>query len=137
MSFVVLSVIPSVIVGSLVLIYITGSTLNLQSYIGMITSLGVSVSNAVLLNNQADYYRKLYQTNALHSARMAAASRIRPVLMTALAMLAGMISMAIGIRECSEQLAPLGRAIKSICRNGRVWLLEAGFGGIKNTGRLI
>ena len=109
--FVVLSVIPSVIVGSLVLIFITGSTLNLQSYMGMIMSIGVSVSNAVLLINQAEYYRKHYHISALHSARMAAASRLRPVLMTALAMLAGMIPMAIGIGEGSEQVAPLGRAV--------------------------
>ena len=109
--FVVLSVIPSVIVGSLVLIFITGSTLNLQSYMGIIMSIGVSVSNAVLLINQAEYYRKHYHISALHSARMAAASRLRPVLMTALAMLAGMIPMAIGIGEGSEQVAPLGRAV--------------------------
>lgn len=108
---VVLSVIPSVIVGSLFLIFITGSTLNLQSYMGMIMSIGVSVSNAVLLINQAEYYRKHYKLSALHSARMAAASRLRPVLMTALAMLAGMIPMAIGIGEGSEQVAPLGRAV--------------------------
>ncbi|MCT3897462.1 efflux RND transporter permease subunit [Elizabethkingia anophelis] len=108
---VVLSVIPSVIVGSLFLIFIAGSTLNLQSYMGMIMSIGVSVSNAVLLINQAEYYRKHYKLSALHSARMAAASRLRPVLMTALAMLAGMIPMAIGIGEGSEQVAPLGRAV--------------------------
>jgi multidrug efflux pump subunit AcrB len=109
--FVVLSVIPSVIVGSLILIFLTGSTLNLQSYMGMIMSIGVSVSNAVLLINQAEYYRKHYQFSALHSARMAAASRLRPVLMTALAMLAGMIPMSLGIGEGSEQVAPLGRAV--------------------------
>lgn len=108
---VVLSVIPSVIVGSLFFIFIAGSTLNLQSYMGMIMSIGVSVSNAVLLINQAEYYRKHYKLSALHSARMAAASRLRPVLMTALAMLAGMIPMAIGIGEGSEQIAPLGRAV--------------------------
>ena len=108
---VVLSVIPAVIVGSLIFIFITGSTLNLQSYMGMIMSIGVSVSNAVLLINQAEYYRKHYRLSALHSARMAAASRLRPVLMTALAMLAGMIPMAIGIGEGSEQVAPLGRAV--------------------------
>lgn len=107
---VILSVVPSVIVGSLLLTFITGSTLNLQSYMGMIMSIGVSVSNAVLLVNQAEYYRGHYKLSALHSARMAAASRLRPVLMTALAMVAGMIPMAMGIGEGAEQVAPLGRA---------------------------
>ncbi|MCS4302743.1 efflux RND transporter permease subunit [Chryseobacterium sp. BIGb0232] len=108
---VILSVIPSVLAGSMILIFITGSTLNLQSYMGIIMSIGVSVSNAVLLVNQAEFYRKHYKLSSVHSARMAAASRLRPVLMTALAMLAGMIPMAIGLGEGSEQVAPLGRAV--------------------------
>lgn len=108
---VILSVIPSVLAGSMILIFITGSTLNLQSYMGIIMSVGVSVSNAVLLVNQAEFYRKHYQLSSVHSAQMAAASRLRPVLMTALAMLAGMIPMALGLGEGSEQVAPLGRAV--------------------------
>ncbi|MDQ8141466.1 efflux RND transporter permease subunit [Chryseobacterium sp. CFS15] len=108
---VILSVIPSVLAGSMILIFVTGSTLNLQSYMGIIMSIGVSVSNAVLLINQAEFYRKQYKLSSVHSAQMAAASRLRPVLMTALAMLAGMIPMAIGMGEGSEQVAPLGRAV--------------------------
>ncbi len=108
---VILSVVPSVIAGSLILLYITGSTLNLQSYMGIIMSIGVSVSNAVLLVNQAEFYRKQYALRPIHAARMAAASRLRPILMTAAAMFAGMLPMAVGIGDGAEQVAPLGRAV--------------------------
>ncbi|NKI27851.1 efflux RND transporter permease subunit [Arenibacter sp. 6A1] len=108
---IILSVLPAVIAGSLVILYLTGSTLNLQSYMGIIMSLGVSVSNAVLLINQAEYYRRNLALKPANAARLAASSRIRPVLMTAAAMLAGMLPMAIGIGEGAEQVAPLGRAV--------------------------
>src|SRR5690606_34104178 len=87
---VILSVLPAVVAGSLILLFLTGSTLNLQSYMGIIMSLGVSVSNAVLLVNQAEYYRKQVALRPANAARLAASSRLRPVLMTAAAMFAGM-----------------------------------------------
>lgn len=108
---VILSVVPAVIAGSLIILFLTGSTLNLQSYMGIIMSLGVSVSNAVLLVNQAEYYRKKLALKPANSARLAASSRLRPVLMTAAAMLAGMLPMAMGLGDGAEQVAPLGRAV--------------------------
>jgi len=108
---IILSVLPAVIAGALLLLFLTGSTLNLQSYMGIIMSLGVSVSNAVLLINQAEYFRKQVGLSPANAARMAASSRLRPVLMTAAAMLAGMLPMAIGIGDGAEQIAPLGRAV--------------------------
>jgi multidrug efflux pump subunit AcrB len=108
---IILSVLPAVIAGSLIVLLITGSTLNLQSYMGIIMSIGVSVSNALLLVNQAEYYRKHFALSAGNAARLAASSRLRPVLMTAVAMLAGMLPMAIGIGEGAAQVAPLGRAV--------------------------
>lgn len=108
---VILSVLPAVIAGSLILLFFTGSTLNLQSYMGIIMSLGVSVSNAVLLVNQAEYYRKKLVLKPTNAARLAASSRLRPVLMTAAAMFAGMLPMAMGIGDGAEQVAPLGRAV--------------------------
>lgn len=108
---VILLVIPSVFAGSLVMLYLTGSTLNLQSYMGIIMSIGVSVSNAVLLINQAEYYRKQVGLTPIQAGRSAGTSRLRPVLMTAAAMLAGMLPMAIGIGDGAEQIAPLGRAV--------------------------
>lgn len=108
---VILSVLPAVISGSLIVLFLTGSTLNLQSYMGIIMSLGVSVSNAVLLINQAEYFRVQKALRSFHAAKLAASSRFRPVLMTATAMLAGMLPMAIGIGDGAEQVAPLGRAV--------------------------
>lgn len=108
---IILSVLPAVIAGSLIILFLTGSTLNLQSYMGIIMSLGVSVSNAVLLVNQAEYYRRHVGLKPVNAARLAASSRLRPVLMTAAAMLAGMLPMAIGLGDGAEQVAPLGRAV--------------------------
>ncbi|MEC3880324.1 efflux RND transporter permease subunit [Parapedobacter sp. 10938] len=108
---VILSVLPAVIAGSLILLFLTGSTLNLQSYMGIIMSLGVSVSNAVLLVNQAEYYRRQLVLKPTNAARLAASSRMRPVLMTAAAMFAGMLPMAMGLGDGGEQVAPLGRAV--------------------------
>ena len=109
--FVILLVVPSVLAGSLLMLYLTGSTLNLQSYMGIIMSIGVSVSNAVLLVNQAEFYRKHAVLESTHAGRFAGTSRLRPVLMTAAAMLAGMLPMAMGIGDGAEQIAPLGRAV--------------------------
>lgn len=108
---IILSVIPAVITGSLIILFLSGSTLNLQSYMGIIMSIGVSVSNAVLLVNQAEYYRRNRALTPVNAARLAASSRLRPILMTAAAMLAGMLPMAIGIGDGAEQVAPLGRAV--------------------------
>ncbi|WP_341834526.1 efflux RND transporter permease subunit [Chitinophaga pollutisoli] len=109
-SFVVLTTVPAVILGALLLLRITGSTLNLQSYMGIIMSVGVSISNAVLLITNAEHLRR-HNGDALASAREAAALRLRPILMTSLAMVVGMIPMAIGHGEGGDQVSPLGRAV--------------------------
>jgi multidrug efflux pump subunit AcrB len=110
MSFVILSTVPAVLFGSLFLVKLTGATLNLQSYMGMIMSVGVSISNAVLLITNAEELR-MHNGNALKSAREAAALRLRPILMTSLAMIVGMIPMASGIGDGGDQTSPLGRAV--------------------------
>jgi multidrug efflux pump subunit AcrB len=102
--------VPAVILGSLTLLLLTGSTLNLQSYMGIIMSVGVSISNAVLLITNAEQLR-LHNGNALQSAKEAAALRLRPIMMTAMAMVVGMIPMASGLGEAGDQSAPLGRAV--------------------------
>ena len=109
-SLVVLSTVPAVIAGSLILLMLTGSTLNLQSYMGMIMSVGVSISNSVLLITNAEQLR-MHNGNAIESAREAAALRLRPILMTSVAMVVGMIPMASGIGEGGDQASPLGRAV--------------------------
>jgi len=109
-SATVLITVPAVLVGSLLFLLLCNSTLNLQSYMGIIMSVGVSISNAVLLINNA---QSLRQKNiaAIQAAIQAASLRMRPILMTALAMLAGMLPIALGIGEAGEQSAPLGRAV--------------------------
>jgi len=109
-SAVVLATVPAVILGSLSLLILTGSTLNLQSYMGIIMSVGVSISNSVLLITNAEQIR-LHNKDAILSARESAALRLRPILMTSVAMVAGMIPMATGLGEAGDQSAPLGRAV--------------------------
>jgi multidrug efflux pump subunit AcrB len=109
-SLVVLTSVPAVLLGSLALLMITGSTLNLQSYMGIIMSVGVSISNAVLLITNAEHLRR-HNGNALLSAKEAVALRLRPIMMTSLAMVAGMIPMASGLGESGDQTSPLGRAV--------------------------
>ncbi|BFM45375.1 efflux RND transporter permease subunit [Flavobacterium sp. CFS9] len=109
-SLVILTTVPFVILGSLILMKLTGSTLNLQSYMGIIMSVGVSIANAVLLISNAESLR-LESGDALSSAIQAASLRIRPIIMTTLAMIAGMLPMAIGHGEGGDQVAPLGRAV--------------------------
>ena len=109
-SLVVLATVPAVILGSLVMLFATGSTLNLQSYMGIIMSVGVSIANSVLLITNAEQLR-LHSGNAWESAQEAAALRLRPILMTTVAMVMGMIPMALGLGEGGDQASPLGRAV--------------------------
>jgi multidrug efflux pump subunit AcrB len=109
-SLTVLSTIPAVILGSITALLLTGSTLNLQSYMGMIMSTGVSVANAILIVTNAEKLRIDYR-DASKAAITSASIRLRPILMTSLAMIAGMIPMASGMGEAGEQTAPLGRAV--------------------------
>jgi multidrug efflux pump subunit AcrB len=109
-SLVILTAVPAVVLGSLLLLFLTGSTLNLQSYMGIIMSVGVSIANAVLLITNAEQIRK-HNGDATLSAREAVALRLRPIIMTSVAMIAGMLPMAIGHGEGGEQVAPLGRAV--------------------------
>lgn len=110
LSLTVLSTIPAVILGSLTALLLTGSTLNLQSYMGMIMSTGVSVANAILIVTNGESLRLDFK-DATRAAVTSASIRLRPILMTSLAMMAGMIPMASGMGEAGEQTAPLGRAV--------------------------
>jgi multidrug efflux pump subunit AcrB len=110
MSLVVLSTIPAVIAGSIWMLLLTGSTLNLQSYMGLIMSVGVSVANALLMITNAESIR-LDIGDATKASVLAASTRIRPILMTSIAMIVGMIPMASGMGEGGDQVAPLGRAV--------------------------
>ncbi len=110
LSFVVLVTVPAVIAGALIMLLLTGATLNLQSYMGMIMSTGVSVANAILIVTNAEKLRLEYR-DAYKAAITSAGIRLRPILMTSLAMIAGMVPMATGLGESGDQTAPLGRAV--------------------------
>jgi multidrug efflux pump subunit AcrB len=109
-ALIVLSTVPAVLAGTVLLLFVTGSTLNVESMMGAIMSIGVSVANALLLITLARKHRLLGATPAL-AALEAARSRLRPILMTSLAMIAGMLPMSLGLGEGGEQTAPLGRAV--------------------------
>lgn len=106
----VLSTIPAVVAGSLLLLLLTGSTLNIQSFMGMVMSLGVSIANAILFVTYAEQQRRLTGLS-VEAAMDSAGTRLRPILMTSLAMIAGMIPLSLGLGECGEQTAPLGIAV--------------------------
>jgi multidrug efflux pump subunit AcrB len=106
----VLSTVPAVLLGSLLILLATGATLNLQSYMGIIMSIGVSVANALLIVTNAESLRIEYR-DPFKAAIASAAMRFRPILMTSAAMIVGMIPMASGLGESGDQTAPLGRAV--------------------------
>jgi len=110
LAFVVVSTVPAVLAGVVGTLYFTGTTLNIQSFMGGIMSVGVAVANAILLVTFAERAR-LSGSSSPQAALEGARSRLRPILMTSLAMIAGMIPMALGASEGGEQAAPLGRAV--------------------------
>ena len=110
LSLSVLATVPAVLSGSMIILLLTGATLNLQSYMGIIMAVGVSVANAILIVTNAENLRLEYK-DPFKAATVAASIRLRPILMTSMAMIAGMIPMASGIGESGDQSAPLGRAV--------------------------
>ncbi|HXB95450.1 MAG TPA: efflux RND transporter permease subunit, partial [Puia sp.] len=110
LSISVLATVPAVLLGAMLVLLATGATLNLQSYMGIIMAVGVSVANAILIVTNAEKLRGEYR-DPFKAAVMAASIRLRPILMTSLAMIAGMVPMASGLGEAGDQSAPLGRAV--------------------------
>lgn len=106
----VLLTMPATIAGVVAALALTGTSLNMQSFIGAIMALGVSVANAILLVDFFDGHRRRGVTG-IEAAPVAALERLRPIVMTALAMLAGMLPLALGASAAGEQSAPLGRAV--------------------------
>jgi multidrug efflux pump subunit AcrB len=102
--------IPAVIAGVVLMLWITRTTLNIQSFMGAIMAIGVAVANAILLVTFAERSR-VEGREPWEAAIEGTKSRLRPILMTSLAMLAGMMPMALGLGEGGEQSAPLGRAV--------------------------
>ncbi|MFN0122228.1 MAG: efflux RND transporter permease subunit [Blastocatellia bacterium] len=106
----ILAMVPAVIAGVALALWLTGTTLNVQSFMGAIMAIGVSVANAILVITFAEQRRR-EGLAAADAALEGAGSRLRPILMTTLAMIAGMIPLAMALGEGSQQVAPLGRAV--------------------------
>jgi multidrug efflux pump subunit AcrB len=110
LALVVISTVPAVLAGVVLMLWLTGTTLNVQSFMGAIMAIGVAVANAILLVTFAEQARRLGGA-PLTIAIDAARARLRPVLMTSAAMIAGMIPMALALGEGADATAPLGRAV--------------------------
>jgi multidrug efflux pump subunit AcrB len=101
---------PAVLCGVLLTLRLTGTTLNIQSFMGAIMAIGIAVANSILLVSFAER-RRQEGLPLMEAIAEGAAGRLRAILMTASAMIAGMIPMAIGASGGGAQAAPLGRAV--------------------------
>jgi multidrug efflux pump subunit AcrB len=104
------SSVPGVLCGVVLMLLATGTTLNIESFMGSIMCIGVSVSNSVMLVTFIDMEWRERKV-AIEAARAGAQDRLRPILMTACAMTIGMVPMALALEHGSEMQAPLGRAV--------------------------
>ncbi|MGC8605918.1 MAG: efflux RND transporter permease subunit, partial [Desulfomonilaceae bacterium] len=131
LSLVCLSIVPAVISGTIIALKLTETTLNIQSFSGAIMSVGVAMVNVILFVMSAERARiagwrtdkslfcspvdkssdNQFAFSRINAALAGASLRLRPVLMTSLAMIAGIMPIALGFGEGGEQTAPLGRAI--------------------------
>jgi multidrug efflux pump subunit AcrB len=102
--------VPAVLCGVLLMLRVTDTTLNIQSFMGAIMAIGIAVANSILLITFAERFRHDNRP-VMDAAREGASSRLRAILMTAAAMIFGMMPMAIGFGEGGSQSAPLGRAV--------------------------
>jgi multidrug efflux pump subunit AcrB len=102
--------VPAVLLGVVLMLLATGTTLNIQSFMGAIMAIGVAVANAILLVTFAERCRKEGKS-AVEAGVLGARLRVRPIAMTSLAMIAGMTPMALGFGEGGDQAAPLARAV--------------------------
>ena len=108
--FIIITALPAALAGIVVFLFATHTTLSVPALMGSIMCMGVATANSILVVAFAKE-RLLHHGDGLEAAIEAGFTRFRPVLMTALAMIIGMIPMALGLGEGGEQNAPLGRAV--------------------------
>ena len=108
--FIIITALPGALVGIVWMLFVTQTTFSVPSLMGAIMSVGVATANSILLVTFANDRRK-EGVSAVQSALEAGSTRLRPVIMTALAMIIGMLPMSLGLGEGGEQNAPLGRAV--------------------------
>jgi multidrug efflux pump subunit AcrB len=107
---IILMALPGALAGIVWMLFATGTTVSVPALMGAIMSIGVATSNSILMVTFANDQRKVGD-DARRAAWLAGITRLRPVLMTALAMILGMLPMSLGLGEGGEQNAPLGRAV--------------------------
>src|SRR5215208_580122 len=108
---IILMALPGAAAGILWMLFATGTTISVPALMGAIMAVGVATANSILMITFANDQRKDHGMNAHDAALSAGLTRLRPVLMTALAMIIGMLLMSLGLGEGGEQNAPLGRAV--------------------------
>ncbi len=112
---IILMALPGAIAGILWILWATQTTVSVPALMGAIMSIGVATANSILMITFANDQRKEYEghqgMNSYDAALAAGMTRLRPVMMTALAMIIGMLPMSLGLGEGGEQNAPLGRAV--------------------------
>jgi multidrug efflux pump subunit AcrB len=109
-AFIIITALPAALAGICWILFLTATTLSVPAFTGAIMTMGVATANSILIVAFARQ-RMREGLDPISAARDAGATRIRPVLITALAMIIGMIPMALGLGEGAEQNAPLGRAV--------------------------
>jgi len=109
--FIIMMAVPGGLMGIIWMLALSGTTINVESLMGSIMTIGISVSNSILVVSFANDLRARDTLSVTEAVLGAGTIRLRPVLMTALAMIIGMVPMALGLGEAGEQNAPLGRAV--------------------------
>ncbi|PYO20150.1 MAG: RND transporter, partial [Candidatus Rokuibacteriota bacterium] len=108
--FIIVTALPAALAGIVIFLFLTGTTLSVPALMGAIMSIGVATANSILVVSFAKE-RLAEHGDVVRASVEAGFTRFRPVLMTALAMIIGMVPMALGLGEGGEQNAPLGRAV--------------------------
>jgi multidrug efflux pump subunit AcrB len=110
--FIIIMALPGALCGIIWMLFVTGTTLNVPSLMGAIMAIGVATANSILVVSFANDERCGAHAKSAHDAALSAGfTRLRPVVMTALAMIIGMLPFSFGLGEGGEQNAPLGRAV--------------------------
>jgi len=109
--FVVMFSIPMALIGVLLTLWITGTTFNIQSYIGMVMLAGIVVNNAIVLVDYTNLMRRKYEMPLIEAVLESGRRRLRPILMTTATTVLGLVPLAIGLGEGSEVQAPMARVV--------------------------
>jgi len=110
LALIIVSVVPAILAGAVWALACTNTTINVQSFMGAIMATGVGVANSILVVVFAEE-KRMSGVSSKTAALAGAAARLRPVLMTSIAMIAGMVPMALGLGEGGDRTAPLGRSV--------------------------